>query len=195
MMWLSALVAAACVLASLRRLTVAVAPTSLDAEELCKALTGRRAFRRLWAAIEAAPRVDWERGLMTAFAEHDERVREALVNELLTEVNGRTTAWSRVPRICASVATSAGFLFALITLLRTWGEEESPLTVGPALISAVNVFSLGIVGGAFCGVIHVRAMRAERASLGAIDRLVERMQSLTDALPQGLAGEVAQEVD
>jgi hypothetical protein len=186
MSWLSALVATACVLASLRRLAVTVAPTSLDAGELCRALTGRRALRRLRAAVEVAPKTDWERGLFAAFAEHDELVREALVNELLTEVSGRATAWARVPRVCASLATSTAFLFALISLLRSWGGEESPLAVGPALVSSVDAFSLGIMGGAFCVVTHVRAARAERASLVGVDRLVERMQALADALPRAL---------
>jgi hypothetical protein len=184
MSWLSALVALTCVSASLRRLAVTVAPTSLDAGELCRALTGRRAFQRLRAAVETAPNTDWERGLFAAFAEPNERVREALVNELLTEVNGRIAAWSRVPRICASLATSTGFLFALISLLGGWGGEASPLAVGPALVSSINAFSLGVMGAAFCVVTHVRAGRAERASLVGVDRLIERMQALADPLPQ-----------
>ena len=64
--------------------------------------------------------------------------------------------------------------------------EESPLAVGPALVSSVDAFSLGIMGGAFCVVTHVRAARAERASLVGVDRLVERMQALADALPRAL---------
>jgi hypothetical protein len=186
MSWLSALVVAACVLASLRRLAVAVAPTSLDARELCRALTGHQALRRLGAAVGAAPKTDWERGLFAAFAEHDEQVREALVNELLTEVNARATAWSRVPRVCASLATSSGFLFALISLLRSWGGEASALAASPALVSSVDAFSLGVMGAAFCVVAHLRAVRAERASLVGVDRLVERMQVLVAALPRAL---------
>jgi hypothetical protein len=133
-------------------------------------------------AVEAAPNADWERGLFAAFAERDEHVREALVNELLTEVSRRTTAWARVPRICASLATSTGFLFALISLLRSWGGEESALAIGPAFVASADAFSFGIMGAAFCVVTHVRAAQAERASLVGVDLLVERMQALTEAL-------------
>jgi hypothetical protein len=177
---LSALVAAVCVLASLRRLTVAVSPTSLDAGELRRALTGSLAFQRLRAAIGAASETHWERDLFAAFAERDPRRREALVNEQLTEFDGMATAWSRVPRICASLATSAGFLFASISLLRSMGGTETP-SVGAALVSAVDAFSLGVLAAAFCAVIHVRAARAERHAVQAVDRLVERLEALSES--------------
>jgi hypothetical protein len=176
---LSALVAMACVLASLRRLAVAVSPTSFDAEELRRALTGPRALASLQASLDAASGTPWERSLFDAFEEHDPRRREALINELLTEVSGLSSAWSRVPRICASLATSFGFLFASVSLLRGWGGAQTPPSVGPALVSAVDAFSWGFMAAAFCVVIHVRAGRAERHSLVAIDRLVERMQAVS----------------
>jgi hypothetical protein len=183
---LSALVAMACVLASLRRLAVAVAPTSFDSEELRRAMTGPRALASLQEALGSAAETTWEGRLFSAFAEHDALLREALVNELLTEVGGLTSAWSRVPRICASLATSFGFLFASMSLLRSWGGAQTPPSVGLALVSAVDAFSLGFMATAFCIVIHVRAGRAARHSLAAIDRLVERMQAvsaLSEAAP------------
>jgi|SRR5580692_1980371 hypothetical protein len=180
MVGLSALVAAACIFASLRRLAVAVAPLSFDAGELRRAVTGHRAIASLRAAVGAEPRARWEQDLFAAFAENDVRLRDALVNELLTEVDGLTGAWSRVPRICASLATSCGFLFASVSLLRSWGGEQAPPPVGSAVVSAVDTFSIGVMAAAFCFVIHVRAARAARASLSAIDQLVERMKSVSD---------------
>jgi hypothetical protein len=84
-----------------------------------------------------------------------------------------------VPRICASLATSFGFLFASVSLLRSWGLAQTPPSAGLALLSAVDAFSLGFMATAFCIVIHVRAGRAARHSLAAIDRLVERMQAIS----------------
>jgi hypothetical protein len=182
MVGLSALVAAACVLASLWRLAVAVAPISFDAGELRRAVTGPRAIASLRAALGAEARAHWEQDLFAAFAEHDGGQRDALVNELLTEVDGLTGAWSRVPRICASLATSCGFLFASVSLLRSWGGAQAPPAIGLAIVSAVDAFSIGVMAAAFCVVIHVRAARAARDSLSAIDRLVERMQSVSEPL-------------
>jgi hypothetical protein len=179
MVGLSALVAAACVLASLRRLALAVAPVSFDAVEMRRAVTGHRAMASLRAAVGAESRARWEQDLFAAFAENDPRLRDALVNELLTEVDGLTGAWSRVPRVCASLATSCGFLFASVSLLRSWGGAQAPLAVSLAVVSAVDTFSIGVMATAFCLVIHVRATRAARASLSAIDELVERMQSVS----------------
>jgi hypothetical protein len=181
-MWaVSALVAVACVLASFWRLSVAVAPTSFDAAELRRALTDGRAFREVREAIKASRETGWEGGLFEAFSERDPLVRQALVNELLTELDGQAGTWSRVPRICASLATSAGFLCASISLLRSWSAAEMPVPVASAVLSAVDAFSFGVMGAAFCVVIHVQAGRAERQSLAAVDRLVERMQALSEA--------------
>jgi len=159
---------------------VAVAPTSFDAGELRRAVTGQRAMASLRAAVGAESRAQWEQDLFAAFAEHDVRLRDALVNELLTEVDGLTGAWSRVPRICASLATSCGFLFASVSLLRSWGGVQAPPALGLAVVSAVDAFSIGVMAAAFCVVIHVRAARAARDSLSAIDQLVARMQSVSE---------------
>lgn len=180
MVGLSALVAAVCVVASLRRLAVAVAPLWFDAAELGRAVTGRRAVASLRTALGAESRARWEQDLFAAFAENDVRLRDAIVNELLTELDGLTGAWSRVPRICASLATSCGFLFASVSLLRSWDGAQAPPAVGLAVVSAVDTFSIGVMAAAFCLVIHVRAGRAARASLSAIDQLVERMRSVSE---------------
>lgn len=186
MAWLSAVVAAACVLASFRRLFSSTAPTSLDAGELCRWLVEPQDFPRIAVAVESAPKADWERDLFAAFGERDDRLRDARVNELLTEVSGRVGTWSRVPRVCASLATSAGFLFALVSLLTSWDGEASSLTFGPGLVSAVDAFSFGVAGAAFCVVVHMRATRSERVSLAALDRLIERMHSLVSAAQRAL---------
>jgi hypothetical protein len=175
---LSALVAVACVLASLRRLAVAVAPTSLDTEALRQGLAGLGAVRRFGAAIGADAAFEWERGLFAALAEPDPRLRGALVDEQLTELYLLATGWSRVPRICASIATSTGFLLASVSLLRSLSAPQT-LTIGSALTPAVDAFALGLMAAAFCVAIHSRAARAERESLAAIHRLVDGMQWLS----------------
>ncbi len=58
--------------------------------------------------------------------------------------------------------------------------------MGLAVVAAVDAFSIGVMAAAFCIVIHVRAARAARDALSAIDQLVERLQSVSEpprALP------------
>jgi hypothetical protein len=176
---LAAIVAAGCVLASLRRLATSVAPTSLDADTLRQAVTSVPALRRLRDAIGDDPDLPWERGLFAAFEERDGPSRDALVNEQLTELDGVAGSWARVPRVCASVATSAGFLLACMALLKALAAPGPDGAIVSAMVSAIDAFSIGIAAGALCAVIHVRARRASRRSMAAIDALVERMQVLS----------------
>ena len=55
----------------------------------------------------------WENELLSAFdADAITRAgRDGVVNEQLLELDWRGQRWARVPRVCASVATSGGFLF------------------------------------------------------------------------------------
>src|SRR4051812_14648415 len=107
------MVAFGCVAASVRRLVFGVGPTALHPAILLEALRGnpdqaRDNYERLADALEKVPEADWERELMDALARPKEE-RAALVNEQLSELDYRVGRWSRVPRVCASIATSFGF--------------------------------------------------------------------------------------
>jgi hypothetical protein len=188
---LSAVVALACVLASARRLAWAVAPTSLDAGTLFDAVrdvdpTHWPELRDALAATGREP--SWEGDLLHALAEPDPRSREALVVEQLLELDWSAQRWARVPRVCASIATSAGFLFGSIALLQGLAlpaEDGAGPAAGAALVSALNSLTIGIAGTAFCVAVHLRTRRIIRDRVQASERLVVRLQSL--AAGEGVA--------
>ncbi|HZU84138.1 MAG TPA: hypothetical protein VE987_14515 [Polyangiaceae bacterium] len=177
---LTAVVAGLCVLASARRLAAAVEPTGLDPTLLLRAVEdsgGPNERARLREAIVACPRAAWEAALWDALAERDDAARVALVNEQLTELDWRARRWERAPRVCASVATSAAFLFATVAVIRGLGDAPAP-DAWSALLPALNALAIGVAATAFCVAVHVRAARDVRARLVATDRLVERLQAL-----------------
>jgi hypothetical protein len=182
---LSAIVALACALASARRLAWAVAPTSLDAGLLLDALGDGSAWPKLQAAVAALPGPTWEGELFQALAEKDPAARDALVTEQLLELDWTAQRWARVPRVCASIATSAGFLFGCIALLQGLAlpttppaDDGSVPALGVALFSALNALTLGIAGTAFCVAVHVRARRLVRERHQTTERLVARLLAL-----------------
>jgi len=174
-------VALACVLASARRLAWAVAPTSLDASLLLDAVGEGKDWRTLKDAVAAEPEATWERDLFQALGETDARSRDALVTEQLLELDWTAQRWARVPRVCASIATSAGFLFGCISLLQGLSlpsEEGSAPALGVALFAALNALTIGIAGTAFCVAVHLRARRVVRERHQATERLVARLLAL-----------------
>lgn len=181
---LSCLVAVTCVVASAYRLTQVVSLTSLDPELLLDALKSddsRRVCARLREGTAGGESVSWERELMAAFAESDARARDARVNEQLTELDGRAQRWARIPRVCASVATSAGFLLASIALVQGLSlppEAEAPVGSGATVVGALNTLAIGIAGTSFCYAVHVRARRLVRKRLAAVDRLILRLEAV-----------------
>ena len=133
-------------------------------------------------AVGAEPEPSWERDLFHALAEGDPRSRDALVTEQLLELDWIAQRWTRVPRVCASIATSAGFLFGCIALLQGLAlpsEEGSAPAVGVALFSALNALTVGIAGTAFCVAVHLRASRVVRERHQATERLVARLLALS----------------
>ena len=57
--------------------------------------------------------------------------RVALVNEQLAELDYLAQRWERVPRVCASISTSFGFLLAFATVASmarraTWISRSPP---------------------------------------------------------------------
>jgi hypothetical protein len=183
---LSALVSAACVLASARRLALAVNLTSLDPQLLAQAMERGQSsgLGRLCQIIEARAEVSWERGLLAALSAADEPMRVALVHEQLHELDWRAQRWVRVPRVCASIATSGGFLFACVAL--TGGLSLATNDAGAALVGALDALAIGVAGTSFCAAVHVYARRAVRLRLAATDRLVERFEAVrkTQAFPE-----------
>lgn len=180
---LSALVALACVLASARRLAWAVAPTSLDASLLLDAVRDREDWRALTDDVGAQAEATWERDLFQALGEADTLSRDALVTEQLLELDWTTQRWARVPRVCASIATSAGFLFGCIALLQGLALPEadgSAPALGAALFAALNALTIGIAGTAFCVAVHLRSRRVVRERHQATERLVARLLTLAN---------------
>jgi hypothetical protein len=182
----AAFVALACMIAAGRRLAWAVAPTGLEPRSLSEALLGERGalvYRNLRRELALDDRLAWEHALFAAFDEPEGPRRDALVNEQLLEFEGCSDRWVRVPRVCASIGSSAGLLFGSLALLQGLaipdGEGGSE-AMHAALSSALDGFSLGIVATSFCVAVHVRAARVARARRVAVDALVERLRSVSD---------------
>lgn len=184
------LVALLCVCASARRLWFAASPTVLHPDDVVAFLgpsPDRAALARLRAAVADVPDADWERDLLFALAEPRREARGALVNEQLTELDHRTQRWARVPRVCASVATSAGIMLGTLVLRN--GLASAPdlsgdlgeLFVRDVLRDALSVAAFGIVGTAFCIAAHALARRITRARLEAADRMVEKLEAAAEA--------------
>jgi hypothetical protein len=180
-------IALACVTASLRRLAFAVAPTPLDPARIARALrgdAGRARFAAVDESVRAAPEGQWERALFEA-ARRPAAERAAYVNEQLTEVDYLAQRWERVPRVCASVASSSGFLLAAVALRVGLGDpaafdpETRSAILGGALVDAIDTATIGIAGAAFCIAAQMAAKKAARARVDAVDELVERLEALT----------------
>ena len=187
---LSALVAIACSLASLQRLRWAIAPTALSPALMADVVAerGGSVVERLCEATALDGDAIWEHQLLSAFAERDRRARDASVSELLTELEGRTARWARVPRACASISTSAGFFFACIALLRGMGIEapsDSTEAIRLAVMPAMDALAVGIAGTSLCIAAHVQARRAQYRWNASADRLVARLQSIAEGLERG----------
>jgi hypothetical protein len=178
---LAAIVALGCVLASARRLELAMETSALDPTALLEALRGADAdsVRRLREVAATRPDLPWEKAVLEALAESDPAARDAALEEQLLERDWRSQRWARVPRVCASIATSGGFLFASIALMQGLAApaEEGP-AVGATLLAAVNALLLGIAGTTFCVAVHMRTRRVVRDRVAGTDRLVERLRSL-----------------
>jgi hypothetical protein len=174
---LSAVVMAACVAASARRLAFAVLPCWLDHDLLLSVLkeNGVGGPARL-RDIVASDGAGWERDLLVAARVDDPSARTALVNEQLRELDWRARRWERVPRVCASIATSGGFLFGCVALIQALTADAGD--VGVALVSAVDALAIGIAGTSFCASVHMQARRTTQQRLAATDRLVDCLEGL-----------------
>ncbi len=198
------LVGVACVAASLRRLWFAAGPSEIDAEALHAHLGVRgvqgddaRARGRLAAVerlVEGLPEIAWERQLVEALREPRPEARMALVNEQLREVDWSLGKWARVPRVCASISSSAGLLLATF-VLRAGLKDPSALSgdIGELVTSglvgqALGVASLGIASTILCVGAMVQANRIAKERLAATDRLVERLEQLVSPPARASSG-------
>jgi hypothetical protein len=165
-------VAVACAFASARRLAWVTAPTGLEPQMVLEAMRADPSKHALLDRLRGAPAVvDWERDLLGGvWGGPDAATRDAIADEQLLELRWRLRRWERVPRVCASIATSAGFLFATIVLLHTLEGVPDPRQ---ALFDALAPLALGIAGTAFCVAVHVRARRLVPGRLAAYERLID----------------------
>jgi hypothetical protein len=177
----SIVVALACVVASARRMFFATHATVLHPDDVVAALdrAGPDFLDRLRAAVEKIPDAEWERDLLEALASPRPEVRVALVNEQLTELDYRLQRWARVPRVCASVATSVGILLGTLVLRRGIADADD---FGEAVVleligDALGVVACGLAGTAFCIGAHAYARRTTRVTLEAADKMIERLEA------------------
>jgi hypothetical protein len=179
-MWVlfSAIVACGCVLASGLRLAWAVAPAGLDAKVLLQELesSDTGTAKAIATSLASFPELAWERGLWAALECRDAAERASLLNEELLELRWRAERWARVPRVSASIATSAAFFFACMGLIEGLTRPDTWPDVGRSVTPAIDSLSMGIAAASFCIAVHMRAGRASRQRLAAMERLVDRMQ-------------------
>jgi len=186
------LVALACAAASGRRVWLAANATALHPDAIADALGRANApavLERLRALVATIPDADWERDLLEALAAPP-ALRVALVNEQMTELDYRIQRWSRVPRVCASITSSAGFMLGTLVLRNGLAADASELTSDVAelvirglVADALLVAAMGIIGMAFCIGAQAEARRIAKGRSKGADRLVERLESLLEENP------------
>ncbi len=179
---LAALVALGCMLASARRLYYATNALALHPAVWLDAIehgSGDVAAR----AVKDDPRADWERELVEAASEPDETARTARINELLIDLDFRLARWERVPRVCASIASSAGFLFGSLMLrfglvaTGAMADDVRGDAINAVVLQAVNVAAFGVAGAAFAIAAQYRARRAAKAFQVDVDALVQALET------------------
>ena len=104
-----------------------------------------------------------------------------MLGEPLSELDWALQRWDRVPRVCASVASSAGFLCATVSVIQALAlpaDPEAGPILGQVLAAALGAFAVGLVGTSFCAAVHLRTRGTAKARLAAADRLVQRVEAL-----------------
>jgi hypothetical protein len=185
---LALLIALGSVVASATRLTFALAPTAVAPEAVERALSawkadGGNALAELEKALARGGDAEWETSLFEAL-HSPPHARTGLINEQLTELDHRMQRWVRVPRVCASICTSSGFLLAASVLrVSLAGGNDVPLdgqAVDAAVLQAINVAAVGLAGAAFCIAIQMRARTAAATRAKEFDRWVARLERLVE---------------
>jgi hypothetical protein len=170
-----------CAAACSRRLYFATNPIAFHAAPWL-AFVKRGEGDRVARAIAREPRADWERELLEAVAEPNETARAGRINEQLLELDYRLGRWARVPRVCASIASSAGFLFGSLALrfglvaAGNAADEARGDAINAVVLQAVNVAALGVAGAAFAIAAQYRARKAAKAFQRDADVLIEMLE-------------------
>ena len=183
------LVALACAAASGRRVWFAANATALHPDVIADVL-GRTnepdVLERLRALVATVPDADWERDLLEALGAPP-ALRVALVNEQMTELDYRIQRWSRVPRVCARITSSAGFMLGTLVLRNGLATDTSELSsdvvelvIRGLVADALLVAAMGIIGMAFCIGAQAEARRIAKGRAKGADRLVERLEALLE---------------
>ncbi len=188
--FLAALVALACAAASARRVWFAAHATGLhpaDVDEAIAMSTDRgEAIAKLRTLVAKEASADWERDLLAAL-DAPAAARAALVNEQLTELDYRIQRWARVPRVCASIATSFAFLLASLVLRKGLVDAgDLPSDLGELMVrgligDAFTVAAMGMIGTAFCIAAQGEAKKIAKRRMVAADKLVERLETSAGA--------------
>lgn len=169
----SLFVSALCVVACIRRLKLAIAPTSVDVVVLARTNEGQVATMNKYFADQGG--YEWERSLFEAL-NHGEPMRTAIINEQLQELDWETRRWERVPRVAARVSSALAFLagsFALRGLLTGDGLDVNGNGVPEGALSLVgDVVSIGLAASVLCAAINAQALLYARRQREAADALV-----------------------
>lgn len=169
-----------CAWLSCWRLVLVDRATALHPKALAESVRGRR--RRAEPVVGALLTLDelsWEHQLAEGVSAEGE-ARLAGVNESLSELDFRLQRWSRVPRACASIASTAGFLLAALVVRRglLLAEPGDAMRRAAEQIVAegLGVVAMGLAGTAWCLIAHREAQRLVDERLVGVDRLVDRLE-------------------
>ncbi len=182
-------------MASARRLGFAIAPTPFDPRLLRRAIDADR--EGVVAAFAHEPTADWEREVFAA-SEFDRDAQAAAMNEALSEIDFRLARWGRVPRVCASIASSTGFLCGAMALRAGLADVDmvSDAAIDAALHGAVGhalgVAAFGLAGAVACVALDSEARKALKSRRLGADLLVERLERKGSS---GAGGEPAEETE
>ncbi len=179
----AALIALGCAAACTRRLYYATNPIAFHPSIwLARIKAGEGDAAAI--AVRRTPEAVWERELLDAVGETNPDLRAGRVHEQLTELDFMLGRWARVPRVCASVASSAGFLCGSLVL--RYGlvaasnsvEELRREEINACVMAAVNVAALGVAGTVFSIASQARARTASKAFQRAADALVQTLEEV-----------------
>lgn len=164
----------------MRRLWLALTSTGVEPARLAAALRKKEGVTPptlddVAQALSRDPETSREHALVLALRT-PEAQRPAEVNEQLMDLEHDAQRWSRVPRVCASIATSMGFLLGSLALRQ--GLLDPTPAVEDLIMRAIDVVAIGVAGATFCVTVHFRASRIVKARLSALDDLVSRLESL-----------------
>lgn len=184
----AAMTALACALASARRIWLVTHATFLHPDDLVAWLGAEvqpDSVDRLREALSDLAHAEWELEFLDALFVA-EPARSALLNAQLGELERRLKAFEHVPRVCARIATSTGFLFGTLALRRVvadageWSLDASDTVVHEAILRAMILVAMGLASTAFCVAAHRCARKLAHGRLEAVDRMVDRLEAILE---------------